>query len=253
MRDTKLVGLLLSCFSTTEALRLQPAAASTRRSFAQSSFAFASLAGLPLAAAAEADPIAELKEQIRALKEAKEQQAAAAVAPVPTPDPAAELKEQIRALKEAKEQQAAAAVAPVPTPDPAAELKEQIRALKEAKEQQAAAAVAPVPAPAAPAPETSTPLPTDATEMSYDKLKKLLIDCKDPDLCIVQKVAFQSASGEQADVILKSGERLTVIGIPEENPSNDSSPAKLVAKLRDAKVPFTFPFQEALAKARSNR
>jgi len=191
MRDTKLVGLLLSCFSTTEALRLQPAAASTRRSFAQSSFAFASLAGLPLAAAAEADPIAELKEQIRALKEAKEQQAAAAVAPVP--------------------------------------------------------------APAAPAPETSTPLPTDATEMSYDKLKKLLIDCKDPDLCIVQKVAFQSASGEQADVILKSGERLTVIGIPEENPSNDSSPAKLVAKLRDAKVPFTFPFQEALAKARSNR
>jgi len=222
MRDTKLVGLLLSCFSTTEALRLQPAAASTRRSFAQSSFAFASLAGLPLAAAAEADPIAELKEQIRALKEAKEQQAAAAVAPVPTPDSAAELKEQIRALKEAKEQQAAAAVAPVP-------------------------------APAAPAPETSTPLPTDATEMSYDKLKKLLIDCKDPDLCIVQKVAFQSASGEQADVILKSGERLTVIGIPEENPSNDSSPAKLVAKLRDAKVPFTFPFQEALAKARSNR
>ena len=101
------------------------------------------------------------------------------------------------------------------------------------------AALAPLPPP---------PPPMKATDISYEELKVKLIECKDPELCTVERVAFLSAKGEEADVVLKSGERLPIIGIPQENPSNDSSPAKLIAKLRDSKVPFSFPFTDALKK-----
>ena len=49
---------------------------------------------------------------------------------------------------------------------------------------------------------------------------------------------------------MADGSRLTIVGIPRDDPTNDSSPYKLVAKLRDAKVPYTFPFSETLAKYR---
>ena len=101
------------------------------------------------------------------------------------------------------------------------------------------AALAPLPPP---------PPPMKASDISYEALKVRLIECKDPELCTVERVAFLSANGEEADVVLKSGERLPIIGIPQENPSNDSSPAKLIAKLRDSKVPFSFPFTDALKK-----
>ena len=40
--------------------------------------------------------------------------------------------------------------------------------------------------------------------------------------------------------------------VPVDDPSSDSSPYKLVAKCRDAKVPYTFPFTESLAKYRKS-
>lgn len=101
------------------------------------------------------------------------------------------------------------------------------------------AAAAPPAAPAAP------------TSVTYDELKKLLIQCKDEGVCKVEKVAFTEASGESADAIFVDGSRVPVIGIPKDDPGTDSSPYKLVAKLRDAKVPYTFPFSENLAKYRS--
>ena len=61
-------------------------------------------------------------------------------------------------------------------------------------------------------------------------------------LVALEKVVFTVESGETGDAVFKSGARLPITGIPEDNPTNDSSPYKLVAKLRDAKVPYTFPF-----------
>ena len=90
----------------------------------------------------------------------------------------------------------------------------------------------------------------DVTSISYQEVTKLLIQCKEELTCPVGSVAFTSASGETADVMLASGKRLGITGIPVENPNNDSSPYKLVAKLRDAKVPYTFPFSSTLAKYR---
>ena len=90
------------------------------------------------------------------------------------------------------------------------------------------------------------------TTMTYDELCQLLVQCRDggTDACPVAKVAFATASGEAADAVLKDGSRLAILGIPAENPSNDSSPYKLVAKLRDARVPYTFSFASDLAKYR---
>lgn len=90
-----------------------------------------------------------------------------------------------------------------------------------------------------------------ATSISYVDIQKLLNDCRDGDACALEKVVFTVESGETGDAVFKSGARLPITGIPEDNPTNDSSPYKLVAKLRDAKVPYTFPFSEGLAKYRS--
>ena len=96
------------------------------------------------------------------------------------------------------------------------------------------------PAPAVPA----------RTTITYAEMKGLLIECKDGDECTIKSVAFTSANGETADAILTSGERLPIIGIPEDNPSNDSSPLQLAAKLRDAGVPYSFPFSDLLRKTK---
>lgn len=102
-----------------------------------------------------------------------------------------------------------------------------------------------------PAPESTPPPASKPSDMTYEELKSRLIECKNSEFCMIEKVAFRSASGDQAVVIFKSGETLPVIGIPAEDPSSDSSPARLVARLRDAKVPFTFPFSEYLAKSQA--
>lgn len=84
-----------------------------------------------------------------------------------------------------------------------------------------------VPAPAAPAPAAPEPA---ATSITYERLKELLVDCRDGEVCKVQKVVFTVESGETGDAVMVDGSRLPISGIPEENPTNDSSPAKLVAK-----------------------
>ena len=92
------------------------------------------------------------------------------------------------------------------------------------------------------------PPPPARTSITYPELTALLIECKDGDECAIQSVAFTSANGETGDAIFVSGERVPILGIPEDNPSNDSSPLKLAAKLRDAGVPYTFPFANLLRK-----
>jgi hypothetical protein len=94
--------------------------------------------------------------------------------------------------------------------------------------------------------------PARRTSMSYPELVQMLNDCKDNGVCEVESVRFTVASGETGNVTLKSGETLPITGIPEENPTNDSSPARLIAKLRDAKVQYTFPFSDTLAKYRKS-
>ena len=69
-----------------------------------------------------------------------------------------------------------------------------------------------------------------ATSITYERLKQLLTNCRDGEACKVQKVVFTVESGETGDALMVDGSRLAISGIPEENPTNDSSPAKLVAK-----------------------
>ena len=53
-------------------------------------------------------------------------------------------------------------------------------------------------------------------------------------------------------VVTVAGARLNVIGIPPDNPSNAAGgPFKLMAALRDANVPYTFPYSD-LSKYRNN-
>ncbi|KAL1512221.1 hypothetical protein AB1Y20_005484 [Prymnesium parvum] len=97
------------------------------------------------------------------------------------------------------------------------------------------------------APPPAPPKPARPAEISYLDLKALLNQCIDgsSDVCKVDRVDFDDAVGETATALVE-GQSLRVLGIPEDNPNNDSSPYKLVAKLRDAKVPFTFPFSRTL-------
>ena len=103
-----------------------------------------------------------------------------------------------------------------------------------------------------PPPPPSPPPPPPSTEMSYTSLSKLLIECKDTDTCTIERVAFATPSGDEATVVLKSGASLPITGIPKDDPNSDSSPYKLVARLRDARVPYTFPFSQTLAKYRKS-
>ena len=99
-----------------------------------------------------------------------------------------------------------------------------------------------------PAPPPPPPPPSPPTSITYSAVKELLLECKDSDECKVTEVAFTSSNGESADIILSSGLRLPILGIPPDNPTNDSSPLKLAAKCRDAKVKYTFPFSNLLRK-----
>lgn len=128
-------------------------------------------------------------------------------------------------------------------------------------------------------------LPTSAiSTIDYADLKELLNQCIDGsiEVCKVEKVEFEDPRGEIGTAYI-NGKRLNIQGIPKDNPTNDSrcdqpryaadsvanrscrereqlralatpstpcSPYKLVAKLRDAKVPYTYPFSKYL---RSNQ
>lgn len=94
--------------------------------------------------------------------------------------------------------------------------------------------------------------PLPSTDMSYTSLSKLLIECRETGTCTIERVEFNTPSGEEATVVLRSGTSLPISGIPKDDPNSDSSPYKLVARLRDARVPYTFPFSQNLAKYRKS-
>eukprot|EP00965_Chrysotila_dentata_P055684 1847007-Pleurochrysis_carterae.AAC.7 len=81
-------------------------------------------------------------------------------------------------------------------------------------------------------------------EIEYSELTARLVTCRELGECDIVKVEFASVSGETGIAVTKTGERLQIKSIPRDIPSNDSSPLRLVAKLRDAKVPYTFPFSD---------
>jgi hypothetical protein len=93
----------------------------------------------------------------------------------------------------------------------------------------------------------------DANDISYDDLRSLLRACREsPSACSVERVVFTSPNGETGTALLNTGQQLPITGIPPESPTSDSSPARLVAKLRDAQVPFTFPFNVNVKPASSS-
>ena len=89
--------------------------------------------------------------------------------------------------------------------------------------------------------------------ITYGALSDELIKCRETGVCSVERVRFTVESGEQGEAIYSDGARRPIIGIPADDPNSDSSPYKLVAKLRDAKVPYTYPFTEALLAANKNK
>lgn len=72
------------------------------------------------------------------------------------------------------------------------------------------------------APLLCTALPS-ATQISYSDLKGLLNQCIDgsSDVCKVDRVDFKDALGETAEATVE-GRALFVVGIPKDNPNNDS-------------------------------
>jgi len=112
------------------------------------------------------------------------------------------------------------------------------------------------PVPAAATGDSATPVPAAAapvkTELSYIELKALLKDCQDGNNCRVSKVDFMDSLGESG-IAYVDGAPLDINGIPKDDPSNDSSPYKLMAKCRDAKVPYTFPFTRTMRDQQAAR
>ena len=106
------------------------------------------------------------------------------------------------------------------------------------------------PAPPPPLEPPPPPPPPARTDIEYAELKQLLADCRIRD-CPVTALEFANTVGSEG-VVTVAGARLNVIGIPPDNPSNAAGgPFKLMAALRDANVPYTFPYSD-LSKYRNN-
>ena len=88
---------------------------------------------------------------------------------------------------------------------------------------------------------------------AYQDVIAALRACKDDGVCRIVKVKFTTANGESADAIFDDGSQRPIVGIPADDPTSDSSPYRLVAKCRDAKVAYSFPFSEGLEKYRSKK
>jgi len=155
------------------------------------------------------------------------------VSAAPQPQPVAEVS--VPAAPEPQPAAEASAPPAAPAPQPAAEA--------------SAPPAAPAPLPAAIEPEPAASQSTVPQEIGYKELVKQLNVCQETGVCAVQRVEFLNSSGEQA-VAYIGGTEYKVLDIPLDNPNNDSSPLKLAAKLRDANVPYTFPFSNYLKKAR---
>ena len=102
--------------------------------------------------------------------------------------------------------------------------------------------------------EEEVPAPPAAAAngpIAYDDLLMKLRSCRDGAACQVRKVVFTTANGESGEAIFTDDTTHPIVGIPPDNPNSDSSPYKLVAKCRDAKIPYSFPFSD-LSKYRKN-
>ena len=95
----------------------------------------------------------------------------------------------------------------------------------------------------APPPPPPPPPPPVRSSISYEALSDVLAECRSSGECGVSRVEFTVNSGEEGFATV-DGVRLRITNIPADNPNNDSSPLKLAARLRDAKVPYTFPFSD---------
>ena len=136
------------------------------------------------------------------------------------------------------------------------------------------AEVAPTPTLTAPTPAMVAPPPAP-TEITYTDLVGLLKRCAvNKETCDVSNMEFTSNSGEIGVVTIGGGPR-NVVGsesspaepptldaatrpysarpvcaVPRDDPNSDLSPARLQARLRDAAVPYTFPYQKYLRDRR---
>lgn len=140
-------------------------------------------------------------------------------------------------------------VSAAPQPQPVAEVSVPAAPEPQPAAEASAPPAAPAPLPAAIEPEPAASQSTVPQEIGYKELVKQLNVCQETGVCAVQRVEFLNSSGEQA-VAYIGGTEYKVLDIPLDNPNNDSSPLKLAAKLRDANVPYTFPFSNYLKKAR---
>ena len=91
------------------------------------------------------------------------------------------------------------------------------------------------------------PPPPPPKEIEYSELVSRLSTCRETGVCDVERVDFKSAKAEAA--VLIGGSERTVLNLPIEDPSNDSSPLKLVARCRDANVPYVFSDLQAALKS----
>ena len=92
------------------------------------------------------------------------------------------------------------------------------------------------------------PPPPPPKEIEYSELVSRLSTCRETGVCDVERVDFKSAKAEAAVARIGGSER-TVLNLPIEDPSNDSSPLKLVARCRDANVPYVFSDLQAALKS----
>ena len=105
-----------------------------------------------------------------------------------------------------------------------------------------------VSASASSAQDAPVPAAAAARDITYTDLLNLLTQCLDGD-CSVESVLFTDAKGEVGEAVV-NGARLQIVGIPRDNPNNDTGPAKLIAKIRYAKVPYSFSFAANLRSAK---
>lgn len=96
--------------------------------------------------------------------------------------------------------------------------------------------------------ENSELPPPPPTTIDYSELVTQLKGCRASGVCSVERVDFLSASGDSAVAYIRGAERV-VLNLPVDDPTNDSSPLRLVAQCRDAGVPFTFSSIQAALKA----
>lgn len=92
-----------------------------------------------------------------------------------------------------------------------------------------------------------TTMPDVSNQISYDNFNRALLKGQ------VERCDFYGADLSKAIVHLADGtEALIGEGYPQEKPFSDDSPMKVVAELRNAKVPFTTQFSvKSYSKPRS--